>query len=546
MPGPGSADRFAVLSRYLAAVGALEDDYAALVGLLTRTISGAVGGLCVLFLTTPDGRAAQAVAAHDAEDPADARARAFLVGPAISLGTGPLGGALADGTARAGPAVAAELETMARGAASGDAIALPLVDRETIHGVAAIMRRAGPLDGDTRALCELLVQDAAHRLHETAVQQNLRRVVADLRLATSRRKELEELVDSAAMAVLRLDPDGHIRFASAGASRLLGYARKELVGGGPGPFLDHRSRGELLHAIEQATALGEPRRALVHCRTAHGRVIPVLASAAPVRNARGEAVITLEDVEPWIEPPAESPQPEPSREEFLQVVVHELRTPLNAMKLGLESLRRRRPGELAPDVVQRLDGMARQVERLARFVGHVDASSTAAVAKDEEHALVDLAAIVRAVAADFGDDLLRVGSEIQLDAPAEAMIAGNARQLERVVANLIDNALKFGGAHPIDIRLTTAEGGFELVVRDYGFGMSAEDQKRVFDRYVRVVSEQHFGGLGLGLWIARRFVEAHRGTIAVESSPGAGSTFTVRLPAGAAARWTPELVTNAS
>jgi signal transduction histidine kinase len=107
-------------------------------------------------------------------------------------------------------------------------------------------------------------------------------------------------------------------------------------------------------------------------------------------------------------------------------------------------------------------------------------------------------------------------------------------RLGYVFNNLLANAIKYGGGHPIEIRVSEEAGFARLSVRDHGPGISADDQKRIFERFERAVSASHVSGFGLGLWIARRTVEALGGTIRVESVPGEGSTFSVDLPLDAA------------
>jgi signal transduction histidine kinase len=102
--------------------------------------------------------------------------------------------------------------------------------------------------------------------------------------------------------------------------------------------------------------------------------------------------------------------------------------------------------------------------------------------------------------------------------------------LEQITSNLLSNAIKYGPGKPVDVNVHAVEGTARLTVRDYGIGIAHEAVARIFDRFERAVSPRHYGGLGLGLYIARQIVEAHRGSILVRSEPGAGSTFTVVLP----------------
>jgi signal transduction histidine kinase len=98
------------------------------------------------------------------------------------------------------------------------------------------------------------------------------------------------------------------------------------------------------------------------------------------------------------------------------------------------------------------------------------------------------------------------------------------------VTNLLSNAAKYGAGRPIEIEVDGAEETARFSIRDHGIGIPAENQARIFERFERAVSDRHYGGLGLGLWIVRQIVDAFGGKIRVESKAGAGSTFTVLLP----------------
>ena len=103
-------------------------------------------------------------------------------------------------------------------------------------------------------------------------------------------------------------------------------------------------------------------------------------------------------------------------------------------------------------------------------------------------------------------------------------------RLDRVLDNLIGNAAKYGAGKPIEVRLRGAADRVLLEVRDHGIGIDPADHARVFERFERAVSRKQFSGLGLGLWISRKIVEAHGGSISLVSERGAGSTFSVELP----------------
>jgi anti-sigma regulatory factor (Ser/Thr protein kinase) len=103
-------------------------------------------------------------------------------------------------------------------------------------------------------------------------------------------------------------------------------------------------------------------------------------------------------------------------------------------------------------------------------------------------------------------------------------------RVEQVIANVVSNAIKYGAGKPVRVAVIVKEGMAELVVKDHGIGVSRQDAQRIFGRFERAASVQHYGGLGLGLFIARQIVLAHGGDIRVQSEPGHGAELTVRLP----------------
>ena len=103
-------------------------------------------------------------------------------------------------------------------------------------------------------------------------------------------------------------------------------------------------------------------------------------------------------------------------------------------------------------------------------------------------------------------------------------------RIEQVINNLVANALKYGGESPVEISLHQDHDTAVLEVVDRGIGIDEAHQQKIFQRFERAVAARDFGGLGLGLWITRQIIDASGGNIEVESAPGEGSTFTVRLP----------------
>jgi signal transduction histidine kinase len=218
------------------------------------------------------------------------------------------------------------------------------------------------------------------------------------------------------------------------------------------------------------------------------------------------------------------------RDEFISVAAHELRTPLTALQLKLQGLERglvRDPQKRS----ERLEGAVRQTERLARLVDRLlDVSRIASGRLEISPEEFDLAELVRQVAEDFRDPAANARAPLELHLPEKAEGSWDRLRIEQILVNLLSNAVKYGAGKPIALTLEVKEDVVRLLIADRGIGIAPQDARRIFGRFQRAASTRHYGGMGLGLYITSHIVEAHGGTIAVESTPGEGATFIVELP----------------
>ena len=229
-----------------------------------------------------------------------------------------------------------------------------------------------------------------------------------------------------------------------------------------------------------------------------------------------------------------------SKDDFIAVLSHELRTPLNAI-IQWAHLLMKRGG--TPEQMRGLAAIDRNVKLQGRMITDLlDISRLTTGKLPMQLELVDpgelVSEAVQAMQQSFADNENVLTLELD-DGGAAGLrpIRADASRLQQVIWNLLTNALKFsprGGR--IWVTLAQDEAGLTLTVRDEGQGMTAEFLPLAFDRFSQSPSARRTGGLGLGLSIVKQLVEAHGGTIAVDSEgPGRGTTFTVSLPADAMA-----------
>jgi PAS domain S-box-containing protein len=224
-----------------------------------------------------------------------------------------------------------------------------------------------------------------------------------------------------------------------------------------------------------------------------------------------------------------------ARDEFLSIASHELRTPLTALRLALENMRRvatRDALERLPEAhVERVLGTAeRQGQRLEKLVSALlDVSRIHMGRLELDLEDVELGSAVAEAVAGLEEEASQSGSAIEVEGtPVHGR--WDRLRVSQVATNLLSNAVKYGAGRPVHVRYGAEGDRAVLVVKDEGIGIDPADQLQIFERFERAVSSRNYGGLGLGLFIVKRIVEAHEGTISVESRPGEGAAFRVELP----------------
>ncbi|HZH17738.1 MAG TPA: ATP-binding protein [Archangium sp.] len=289
----------------------------------------------------------------------------------------------------------------------------------------------------------------------------------------------------------------------------------------------------LMNTLDAHSVMTVPMRA---GGKVHGMMI--LASCAPGRRFDEEDLalaeelaarvgMTLENLRLY----EEARQAVGLRDEFLSVASHELKTPLTSLKLQHALIGKSLTPECRASVGARLPKAMSQVERLTTLVDSLlDVSRIGAGRLGLEPVEMELTHLLREVMERLSEVFAQAGCVV--DFPPTPPVHGywDPLRLDQVLVNLLSNAAKYGAGKPIHVCVQVEGERVRLTVEDEGIGIAPGDVPRLFSRFGRAVSERHYGGLGLGLFISKQIVEAMAGSIRVESQPERGSTFTVELP----------------
>jgi signal transduction histidine kinase len=227
------------------------------------------------------------------------------------------------------------------------------------------------------------------------------------------------------------------------------------------------------------------------------------------------------------------------RDDFMSMVSHELRNPLNSVYLQAQLRRKMLSGPTPPDratmlrMVERDERQIRSMIRLLDDMLDVSRLRTGRLAMDPKP--FDLAELGRRVVEVISEQAAAAGIAVTLEAPDMLPLEGDEFRIEQVINNLLTNALRYGDGKPVAVTVSAGEGRALVSVRDRGMGIAPADQERIFQQFERTAGSAQVPGLGLGLYIARQIVEAHRGRLEVVSEVGKGSEFILYLPLPGAA-----------
>jgi signal transduction histidine kinase len=221
-----------------------------------------------------------------------------------------------------------------------------------------------------------------------------------------------------------------------------------------------------------------------------------------------------------------------ARDDFLSVASHELGTPLTALKLQVELLAKGVPagGESDRRLHRRVISISAEVHRLGQLVETLlDTTRLRAGAWKLNPERIDLGQLVEHVVDDLAPVADAAGCSVSLHAIPFVFGTWDRSRLEQALVNILSNAFKFGAGEPVEVALEGDIASAVVRVRDHGIGLRPEAQDLIFRRFGRAPHTSGYGGLGLGLWIARHSIEAMGGTIRVQSVLGEGASFEVVL-----------------
>jgi len=374
---------------------------------------------------------------------------------------------------------------------------------------------------ETRELADLATAIGA--LHRQLVERGL----TIGRQGTQQQAVLGSMIEG----VLAIDSKQRVVSLNGAAADLLGLDGATAIGR---PLHDTIRNPDLRRFALLAIDCRSPVEDGIVLRGPRPRTIRVRGTALRDVSGEGGAVIVLDDI-------TDLQHLENVRRDFVANVSHELKTPVSSIKGFVETLLDGAADDPV-DAKRFLQIIARQADRLGSIIDDLLSLSRIEQQEGAGSLPVERIALEQVLGMVIGDCLPRArdrGIDLIAECPADLAAEVNAPLLEQALINLVDNAIKFSepGRRVWVTAVADGDTAIRLAVRDEGCGIEEEHLPRLFERFYRIDKgrSRKLGGTGLGLSIVKHIAQAHGGGVGVESRPGVGSTFTMRLPASRSA-----------
>lgn len=378
--------------------------------------------------------------------------------------------------------------------------------------------------------------------------------LVDLRARKGAEERFRLVVEASPNAIVLVDSQGRIAMVNKQTEQLFGFARHELLGQPVEMLLPESLRHSHVPLRQGYQQDPQPRRMgsnrELFGQHRDGRPLPLEVGLSPIRTSTDNLVqaVIIDISERKAAEQRLREQTEQLmlanryKSEFLANMSHELRTPLNSILILSDQLRRNVAGNLTEKQSKHADIVHRAGSDLLQLINDVlDLAKVEAgrlqlklESLNVQELLVEMDAGLRPMA-----ELKGLRLQVRLEDGVPRLIQADRGRLQQVLRNLLSNALKFTEQGEVSLTVACdplgAEEGSELLlfeVRDSGIGIAKEQHEQIFQAFQQIdgSTSRRFGGTGLGLAITRQLVQAMGGEISLQSTPGQGSCFTVRLP----------------
>lgn len=335
-----------------------------------------------------------------------------------------------------------------------------------------------------------------------------------------------------------LSADGKLIFNSAASERIHGYSPGDLIGKNTFEYIHPDDHAACNKAF--ADIMASPTKTIFvqyRYRNKDGSYVWMEATASnQIRNPLINGLVVISrDISQRKYLEQELSEALKVKDEFISIVTHELKTPVTSIKLQLQMLQRsgksihQADHGLRSENLPAMIGQVNSLERLIDDLLQVSRIRNTKLSYDMKEE--DLSQLVTESTSKLAHLLSESACDVATEIDPGIRSYCDRLRIEQVLVNLISNIVKYAPGKPVKISLHKVGGHAELRVRDNGPGIPLDKQRDIFRLFSRVSEDHVQGGLGVGLYISACILENHQGTIEVDSTPGNGSEFILRLPA---------------